>query len=253
MKIILIIVLCIILYLLILIEKKSWLYENYSNMIDLADIKTDESILNQIRSMLKDIDRIFNEYNLMYWMDGGTLLGAIRHKDIIPWDDDGDISILDKDENKLLSLEPQLNNLGYGLSSFWGGYKIYPLSGSEIKYYNKNLQWNNSAKDIWSNKTINYRYPFVDVFLVNKENSEYHFSNKKVRNIWPSYYHIASDLFPLKRYKFNCFELCGPNNPMPYLDRSYGLDWKVAGYRQYDHEHQKVLDNTKFNINSMVK
>ncbi|MFR9070550.1 MAG: LicD family protein, partial [Paraclostridium sp.] len=41
--------------------------------------------------MLFLIDSICRKYNLKYWIDAGTLLGAIRHGGFIPWDDDCDI------------------------------------------------------------------------------------------------------------------------------------------------------------------
>lgn len=54
--------------------------------------------------LLKIIDEICQENNLSYWLDGGTLIGAIRHKGFIPWDDDLDISLMKKDYIILLEL-----------------------------------------------------------------------------------------------------------------------------------------------------
>lgn len=56
--------------------------------------------------ILRELDRICKKYNLNYSLSGGTLLGAVRHKDFIPWDDDIDIDLRRDDFNKLISVLP---------------------------------------------------------------------------------------------------------------------------------------------------
>ncbi|WP_318411735.1 LicD family protein [Photobacterium leiognathi] len=66
---------------------------------------------------LLDIDKICKEHNIKYWLDWGTLLGAVRHKGFIPWDDDIDLAMHRDDYNKFVTIAPNLLNNGLFLQT----------------------------------------------------------------------------------------------------------------------------------------
>lgn len=53
--------------------------------------------------LMEQLFEVCRKYDLRVYADGGTLLGAIRHKGYIPWDDDIDLIMLRADYDKLLS------------------------------------------------------------------------------------------------------------------------------------------------------
>ena len=65
------------------------------------DIK---EIQAKMLGIMVEIDRVCKKFNLRYLLDGGTMLGAVRHKGFIPWDDDADVMMPRDDYNKFLSV-----------------------------------------------------------------------------------------------------------------------------------------------------
>ena len=62
-----------------------------------VELKKIQTILLEI---LDEIDRVCKKNNIKYFLSGGTLLGSIRHKGFIPWDDDVDLWMTRKNYNK---------------------------------------------------------------------------------------------------------------------------------------------------------
>ena len=65
-------------------------------------VKGLEAVHEEMLRLLKIIDNIAKDNDIPYWIDGGSLIGVVRHKGFIPWDDDLDISLLKKDYLKLV-------------------------------------------------------------------------------------------------------------------------------------------------------
>jgi lipopolysaccharide cholinephosphotransferase len=86
-------------------------------------MNTNNKDLDEIQKVyflaLKRLLPILEEYEIDYWIDFGTLLGAVRHGGFIPWDDDFDISI---PSSQLDSLRKAIGEHGEGLFE-WLDYK----------------------------------------------------------------------------------------------------------------------------------
>lgn len=58
-------------------------------------------------NLLLEFDRVCKEHSLRYYIDGGTLLGAMCYEGFIPWDDDIDLKMPRSDYEKLLTLQAE--------------------------------------------------------------------------------------------------------------------------------------------------
>lgn len=81
--------------------------------------KTDPATIGLLYQILKVADIELTDHGIPYWLDFGTLLEALRHQGIIPWDDDVDISLMIEDREALRALAPVF--AAYGLHLYGNG------------------------------------------------------------------------------------------------------------------------------------
>ena len=86
-----------------------------------------EEVWNIELEILQEVDKICRENKIPYFADSGTLLGCVRHKGFIPWDDDIDLVMFRKDYNKFRKIakkslpENLFLQCGYNDKGFYGG------------------------------------------------------------------------------------------------------------------------------------
>ncbi|ADE30236.1 LPS biosynthesis protein [Rickettsia prowazekii str. Rp22] len=139
--------------------------------------------------LMKDTHELLTKNNIKYWIESGTLLGAVRHQGIIPFDDDLDIGIMHEDEIHLQQILPQFEQLGYTVS-YERAYNI-------------------------CKKTC------LDIFIVHKEKNKFIYTNIMLRDKYPEHFFYDHELYPLKKYKFGSIEVYGPSDPISNLNRQY--------------------------------
>lgn len=204
-------------FLIILILLIFLIYLN--KQVEKFDSKNND-VKNKIIYGLSIIDKIFNKHNIYYIIAYGTLLGAVRHWDIIPWDDDGDILILRKDVEKILKLSDEFKKNGLVLRQNWKLLKIY---------------FNDSE------------YPFIDMFIIdNIDNKvvrchepfdkECKYLDKKNKWWWDDNNYSFDFIKNRKRFNFNSITVWGPENPTNVLFYWYGNKCLInCKTHNYDH------------------
>jgi phosphorylcholine metabolism protein LicD len=183
----------------------------------------DEKI--KLYELLKLIDKLFEENDIKYWADGGTLLGSLREGHIIEHDDDADIAIHFKDLEKLKKIE--FNKYGMELIRFWGGWKLFYADSLILKDQGDGK----NCDDLFD--TV-YKVPACDIFTYAEnpyaiDKTILYPTNRLIRDVhYPNCYFKKDEIKEIKKVKFGPIEINIPNDPHPYLTRYLGNDYMTT-------------------------
>ena len=165
--------------------------------------------------MFYEASQLLEKNGIVYWIIGGTFLGAVRSGGIIKWDDDIDIMIPVEYKDKL--------------------YKLF--ENNKTFYIHKNNKYCNK---IYYRNTDKY---FIDVFYGNStlHNGKIVIDHNNIFSImaWPNDYYYLEDLFPLRKYKFGAYEVYGPKEYKDFMERNFSKKWNTEAV--ISHSHSKNL------------
>lgn len=191
---------------------------------------------------VNDVCEKLEERKQPHWLDCGTLFGAYRHGQEIPWDTDVDLGCMAKDHKNIMSALRELDPRKYEVQD-WSCARM-PEMFIRVLIKEANSYLDIYEHNIISDEEIMYKYswtdsPWVPELVKSRETVQ----EKPIKK---------ADVFPLKIAQFNGQDVRVPNNWEAFLKVKYGQNiepakvWnpatnayeKVAGHPYWDnHEY----------------
>ncbi len=170
--------------------------------------------------LLKEFKRVCDKYKLEYWLDFGSLLGAVRHGGFVPWDDDLDVSMPKSSFEKFRTIAQDVvsDNIVF----------VDWVPGRMARFKLKE----------------NSLGAFLDIYCYEEGEGELHttlpFVNLHSRNP------VAREiLLPTKNVKFEGLTVSAPNNIDYYLRIRYGNYIQLPKKSNLEIGHTKISEYLK--------
>lgn len=242
---------------------------------------------NLSQELLNFVAKICEKYEITWWMDFGNLLGATRHKNFVPWDDDIDIAMTRKDFIKfseVIEKEIKSNGLDNILrvstkrvinservvaftqimlynNGLYSGLDIFPKdfinnpphNFKELYTIERNKFHDNVFNGTEKNEAIKEVYENLNLSM---EKQKFLVSGIETPNFPSTFIVIETDsVFPLKEMEFNGLTYPCPNNVDSYLTQLYG-EYKEIPKFIVRHERSyklKQKKNVEKNFETFIK
>jgi len=193
---------------------------------------TNRFVLKAMEKQLIDAVEIANEVGFQYWLESGTLLGALRFGALMPWDDDIDLGIL------LSEFEPKLNQIRQAVQA--RGYELVPYYGFpgstradfwQMRYLIASFRAlvmsvdselsSSDADELWERYETNDSIPHMDYFLYEEKGDELLVVSDFFRSQVQGGNFRKDEVFPFGKLKILGVEYNAPAKVVPYLQHWY--------------------------------
>ena len=246
------------------------------NSVDITTVPKAKGQLRKVQlanlALLLELDRVCKVNNLRYWLDGGTQIGAVRHKGYIPWDDDIDCGMLRNDYDKIIeAFEKSSSDPDIYADYFRGRVEcfikvkhkknpylfvdIFPfdmydrkLSDNERKEMtkvaigtlnfikkNQNKKASNEEHLKWIHKLRDERILFNGQGCEDVEPAL--FWGLDYPHRWKNWFHKYDTFFPLKNVDFEGYSLPTINKPEVFLTDVYADYMNYPSEQAMGHKH----------------
>lgn len=196
-----------------------------------TNIEQAHLVLNR---MLRIFDFICRKHQIGYWLDYGTLLGAVRHQGFIPWDYDIDLGMLRWDYNRFREIAAKelprdiffQNSCTDPAMAKWSWLveaRLRDRYSNYISADNANIDWHNGIQ--------------IDLFVYDRDPFyDYSISNSYERSLSKSRIHIKrEEIITLKTASFEGYNYPVPTGYDSYLKRCFG------NYMQLPPVHERKM------------
>ena len=102
-------------------------------------------------------------------------------------------------------------------------------------------------------RTVDYRYPYCDVFVMKWLKNKYVLRDKAGQNAWSNEFYSKDQVENIEYRFFGDFCLPCPGTPEDYLARTYGDSWYTMGATHFlNHKSIDIMQSTAFQIDECM-
>lgn len=254
-------------------------HDYLNNIYAFHDLQPNEflSLMQELCiEMMVFFDNVCKKHNIEYWMNYGTLLGAYRHKGLIPWDDDLDVGMMRQDYIKFIEViqdELEIN----GLNNVKADFKVDKHDRKSVRWFQLSYYYpkfsgkfigldifpydylkDHDGKDIENDYMLFSKDYYYNPDDHNLEDSVYEFyekfnctlqrdtylvpgledarNNLRKYSIYKFVVIETDQVFPLTRIPFGNYEFLAPNDSRGYLIDIYGKKFLQIPNKIRDHD-----------------